>query len=194
MPLRTLAVPVLLACLTAPLGARAEDTVPAEFRHLRKGLWESTFTLAAGSTSPLDAVAHQLESLPPEKRAQVEAMLRQRAEARGGAAAAGGGPRVHRFCLTQEKLDRQEPLVEGHQKPEGECTREVLSRSASAIAFRSTCTKGPTTFTMEMRYALKSREAISGSTTMEGSVKGQPMRSTTEFSARWVAASCGEVK
>lgn len=189
MSSRALALPALLACLAASLPARADDAVPPELRTLRKGLWESTMNGVDPGQAMMAAAAQRLESLPPEKRARLEAMLKQQAAARGAAA-----PTKHQFCLTQEKLDRKDPTLDFSGRLQTECTRKVTDRRPGAITFHATCTHEGRTTELDFHYELKSRESIAGSTTVMAEVKGQPLRTTIDFSAHWVAESCGEVK
>ena len=72
--------------------------------------------------------------------------------------------------------------------------REVVARTPTSITFHATCTHEGRSTEMDFHYEMTSREAISGRTTLVAELKGQPLRTTIDFAAKWVAASCGEVK
>src|SRR5258708_25941019 len=98
----------------------------AESVNGKPGAWQmSMTTLIAGNPLPPEA----LESMPPEKRAKVEEAMKARA----------GRPITitQKTCVSQKDLD-QDRIVRS-VKDDSNCTRNVLSRSATKLVMEQTC-------------------------------------------------------
>ncbi len=158
---------------TALAGLALLPFVPAQAEpmNLKLGLWEhSQSTQLDGMALPEAA----LKNLPPEQRAQMEAMLRQ-----------SQGAVVVRSCVTQDKLGK--PLVEPGDSDAARCTHTLVksTRTVQEISFR--CSK-PEESTGTMRLEAQSPERYKGTLTMN-SPRGKV---TTQMQGRWISADCGK--
>jgi hypothetical protein len=136
----------------------------------------------------------QLANMPPEKRAQVEAMMAQRGITlgAGGGAGSGGGPSVKvKLCLTPEQAARDE-VPQQHQG-QGQCKQTSRTRSGNTVKFTLECT-GQNPGHGEGEFTMLSPKEHQGkmSMTMTGAQRTGTM--DMEMHARWLAADCGDVK
>ena len=84
------------------------------------------------------AFAQAMANVPPERRAQVEAMMAQRGIAMG---AGPGGTTTIKVCVSEAMAKRDAPIDQKSSK----CTR-TFSRSGGTVTFDMTCTnEGGTT-------------------------------------------------
>jgi hypothetical protein len=109
----------------------AADAVPM---NVKTGQWEMTITrqvsgVAAPSRPMPQIPADKLAQLPPEQRAQVEAML---ARAAGGAAPS---TTTTKTCVTKESLSQ----IQTDDSSRPNCKNTVLSSSAAKQVIRTEC-------------------------------------------------------
>ena len=109
----------------------------------KPGLWELQYT-AEGPAMQAEQERFQKElaSMPPEKRARVEALMKQRGTGPGGTPVG-----QMRFCLTPEDLAEQSSssYLKGLDD-ESNCKSKILSESGSEVRIHATCrnTRGGT--------------------------------------------------
>lgn len=164
----------------------------AQAQKLAPGLWENTLTLKSGDGKMEAAMARmqeQLAKMPPEQRAQMEAMMASRGVALGVAlGGAGGTPNAVRVCISKEQAERNE-LPTG---ADGRCKRDSMERSGSTLKFKVTCTDPAGTG--EGTFNFTSDKAYSGSLVMNVTRDGRAMRMDMQQEGKWLGADCGTLK
>jgi hypothetical protein len=172
MPFRRLA-PALFA-----LGLVAAGPAPTPL-NVKPGLWETTVRTESRGTPSIPPEA--LSRMPPEARAQVEAMLTS------GAAGNLVPPQeeVERNCLTA--ADRQ-PFI---PVDNAACTIRVITSTASVLETEAQCrSEEGVESRVASRIEALSPERVSGTNTLRTG-GGQGMTLTTRLEARWINAACG---
>jgi hypothetical protein len=159
----------------------ADDIRPFD---AKPGLWETT------STSQMEGVnmpampqipPDKLAQMPPEQRARVEAMLKNRP----GSARTS----TNRSCQTRETLDHGMGL-----QNRGDCTQQVVSSSSSKMQVHMECSpaNGPKSAGDLMIDRIDPGHA-KGNLNMK--VAGDhPMTINVSFDTKWISADCGDVK
>ena len=172
MMLRRLA-PALFA-----LGLVAAGPAPTPL-NVKPGLWETTVRTETRGTPSIPPEA--LSRMPPEARAQVEAMLRS------GAAGNLVPPQeeVERNCLTA--ADRQ-PFI---PVDNAACTIRVITSTASVLQTEAQCrSEEGVESRVASRIEALSPDRVTGTNTLRTG-DGQGMTLTTRLEARWISADCG---
>ncbi|MEO8017942.1 MAG: DUF3617 family protein [Pseudomonadota bacterium] len=140
--------------------------------NVKTGLWEVTYTTKMeGSIIPKSA----LEQMPPERRAKVEASMKQRASA---------PPRAHtlKSCVTDKDLQKGAFDAD----PDGGCKKTLVSQSATHQEVKFVCTDDGETRTGHMTVDAKSNDRMQGAieiVTPNGKVN-------TQLSGKWIGVSC----
>ena len=167
-------------CLTAA-SAQAQKLTP--------GLWEHQVTMKTGSGQMEAALAQmqaQLAAMPPEKRKQIEEAMGRQGVAAGLPAA--GQPMTMKVCLTPEQAARDEVP---HQQ--GQCKQTSSSRSGNTVKFTIEC-GGTRKATGSGEFTMVSPKEHRGLLNMTTTRKQREETMTVQTQARWLAASCGEIK
>jgi len=161
---------VLGTVLLLPLIAAAADFTPLA---VKPGLWEVTLT------SKIQLPDAMLMNLPPDRRAQMEAMMSSRA----------GQPTVVKSCLTKESLSRALDFGADAKKT---CQYKLVTSSASRQEVDIECTaKDGKTTSGKMTFEALSPE--SGRATMQMTQDGGTKMNMT-INSRYLGADCGDVK
>jgi hypothetical protein len=159
------------ALLLLPLLATAGDFTPLA---LKPGLWEMTMT------SKVQLSETMLANIPPDRRAQMEAMM-----------SGGGGmaPTVVKSCLTKDSLSRALNLSADAKKT---CQYDVVSSSATRQELNIVCTggKGGKT-TGKMTFDVVGPE--SGRAVMQMTQDSGTKMNIT-INSRYLGPDCGDVK
>ena len=185
MPLHLVDIaPRLLAVATlAVLGASG-----AQAQKVRPGLWENTVNMKSSGGEVEAAMARmqeQMARLPPEQRAQVEAMM-----ARQGMGMAAGKPNTVRSCITPEMASRNE-LHPGDKN----CRSTGHSRSGNTVRFKFACeNERGGTAEGEGEFTLVGDTETRGRMWVNATRQGKTFRMDMESSSKWIAADCGDVK
>jgi glutamate synthase domain-containing protein 2 len=155
--------------LLLPLIAAAGDFTPLG---LKPGLWEMTMT------SKVQLSEAMLANMPPDRRAQMEAMMNGRA----------GQPMVVKSCLTKESMSKALNFNSDQKK---NCQYNVVSSSATRQQVDVACTtdKGRTTGTM----TFEATSPESGKAIMQMSQDGGTKMNIT-INSRYLGLDCGDVK
>jgi len=166
----------IAALLALALGVPLQ-TLAASF-NAKPGAWQmSMSTLVVGNPLPPEALA----SMPPEKRAKVEEAMKARA----------GKPVTitHKACVSQEQLD-QDRIIQS-EKDDSQCTRKVLSKSATRLVMEQTC-PAPNASTTQMTIEANTPEALSANIVrVRGDGKGKVVVDVKGF---WLGPSCAGIK
>jgi hypothetical protein len=124
-----------------------------------------------------------LANMPPERRAQAEAMMQ-------GAMARASEPQVMRNCVTEEQLRRGLNLDETHNPS---CQRTVVSNSTRQLVVHEECA-GAHPMVGDFRFAAVDRETMKGNINV---VMGNGANTTTmkrSLQGKWLGSDCGDVK
>ena len=155
----------------------------ASAQNLKPGLWEIATQMQGGPGQKNDDIAQaqkELQSLPPDQRKMMEAMLAQQGVQLG--AGPGGGITI-KICMTKEMVDRNDLPSQ-----QGDCKHSYTPRAGNSMKFSFVCTKPPSSG--EGQITFTSPEAYQ--TKMDTKVNAQ--KSEMQSSGRWLKADCGTVK
>jgi hypothetical protein len=178
----------VIACLVALTAA----PVQGAGTDLKPGLWELrviTHVIDGRDTSAEIAAANSqmqqtLATLPPEQRAQMEAMLKQR----GGSALGHNG--AIRMCITPELASRDASIM----GQEGRCETAQVNRTGNRTAFKFSCTSDDLT-TTGTGVSTVTGDSITrklDATTREADGETHVIQSETEI--KFLGSDCGGVK
>ena len=166
---------VVAALGGAALAAQSQPATPP----IKPGLWEIKMaTMTDGQAAP--DMSERMKSLPPEARANMEAMMKQRGVEMGG----GGATKI---CQTREKLDKGS----WHDQSD-RCKTTTSGQGTSTWKWNSVCTNpdsvvdGEATFANAENYTVKN--------TVRTTRNGQPHVMQMSGTAKWIAADCGDLK
>lgn len=182
-----------------------EIAAPSDYKTLKPGLWETTLR-SENTAAPIDMSA-MMGTLDPASRARVEAVLKRQAAER---AARGGAPEVttktKKECVTQAVLDKRKLSLNsdrgGSNSMEG-CTKLLKSRTSSRVVVTGECTVTADRadkadkagkFTTELTFEIKSPEETFMAAISSGNLGGQPSKTSSSASSRWLGADCGNAK
>lgn len=158
---------------------------------LKPGLWEvrivkqvvdgrdATAQLAGAS----DKLQQAMANMPPEQRARLEAMLKQRGAAQGS----NGG---FRMCITPEMAQRDKPIVD----KEGRCQPATVSHNGNQTTYEFSCTMNGVT-TSGKGTAVASGDLITthaDMTTHHPDGTTRVMQNDSEM--KFLGPDCGDVK
>lgn len=175
-----LLVASLLLLATAAHADSTQDAISSLVKNVKPGLWEVQHKTSVDGQQ-LPDMNKMLEKVPPEMRAQVEAMLAKKA-----AKLASGKP--IQVCLTKEQLEKQT-----HENdPRNRCQFSNLQRNGNVTHVMVQCSKpkaqGETTVT---RLNAEAWQSVSHMTIEE---QGSAHAVNSEANAHWVSADCGDIK
>ena len=162
-----------LCCLT--VGALAAH---AQVAPLKPGLWQVQIDREVNGQKAPD-MADRLKNMPPERRAQIEAMMKQR-----GIDASGNTLKV---CQTRESLDTR-----AFVNPNHDCKTTYSSRTDTSWKSHTSCpashleSDGEITFQNSENYTVKTSSTIQSG--------GQTKLSHTTSTGKWLSADCGDIK
>ncbi len=174
----------LIAIRLAALSLLSCVAPAAELLPVKPGLWEAT-------SSALDADGREiappeqadLSRLPPEARARMAEVMKARGIAMPDA---NGATKV---CFTKEMLEsgRWEQTAS-----DAGCTTTFSLRSGSTWKWHSSCTKFQSESDGETVFA--SPESYRTKVTTTVTLKGKTNTSTRIVQAKWLGATCGDIK
>ena len=161
-----------------PLTVCAADKI--EPLNVKPGLWETTYTAGVSGVIPLSE--QQLAALPPESRARLEKMWKEKAQ--------GGQTRTVKSCLTEEHLKR-DPFADN---PSKSCTVTVLASSSTKQDVREECRDQDGTKITTYRLQASSPEKVTGTMKLEMNNGGRASTIDGTFNGRWLGGVCGDVE
>jgi hypothetical protein len=164
----------VLAITAAGFASQAQTAPP-----IKPGLWQIHSEREVNGQKQPDA-SERMKNMTPEKRAQIEAMMKQHGV---GSGAAGMG----QVCYTRETLERS-PWADQQTT----CKTVFSSRSAASWKWHTSCpassyeADGEAVFSDHENYTVKS---------ISVSKIGDKVRnSQTTITARWLGSDCGGLK
>jgi len=180
---------IVAICLA--FGFAVAGTAQAQEWPKRKpGLWEAQLSTNSGNVPNMQ---ERLDNMPPEKRAQMEAYMKQHGMSFG----AGSYAQTIRFCLTAQQVAEEgnKPLLSRFQRNmerDSRCEEKVFARTSAEVRFHAVChaSDGGVSELDGHIYDL-SPESVAlefkGKSTQKGEFQMQQR-------ARWLASDCGNVK
>ncbi|MBL8343008.1 MAG: DUF3617 domain-containing protein [Rubrivivax sp.] len=159
----------------------------AHAQKVRPGLWENSVSMKSSGGQVEAAMAQmqaQLAAMPPEQRAQIEAMM-----ARQGVGMAAGKPNTVRSCISPEMAARDE-----FNPGDSNCKATGHSRSGNTVRFKFSCQRDGSTADGEGEFTLVSETETRGKMFVNATRQGQTMRMEMQSQSRWLGKECGELK
>jgi hypothetical protein len=156
----------------------------ASAQSFKPGVWELSNKVQTGDPQrdqALSAMATQLKNLPPEQRAQLEAMMNKNGVSMPKAGA--DGSIVSTACLTPEMAARKELPI----SQDGKCTSKQKPVSGGMDVTFS-CTEPKTSGQGQIRFIDENNYVMNATATNESN--GKPMTLKLETRARWLGATC----
>lgn len=169
----------MLVIASAGAGLAAEKIQPLD---VKLGLWESTTVRQSSGLPPIPPEV--LARLTPEQRAKLEAAAK---------ANASRGPRTEtrKSCLTKEKLDKA--LTFG-QSNDTNCKATIVTSTRTKEEVHFECAGEGMKGSGDMHIEALSSENVKGSIQMNAAGGGNAMKTSVNFTAKWLGPSCGNVK
>jgi hypothetical protein len=172
--------PACLAVVALALALALAVPAAAQKLDVKMGLWEATTLVQTSGMPPVDT-----STLTPQPRAQLEAA----AAATGKMAAK---PHIVKECLTKEKMAKGGLFQQDKQE---NCTHTVHTDTATELGVRFSCSAGGGgTTSGEWHFQATSPESVKGTGQMTMARGAQSMNAATSVTAKWISASCGNVK
>jgi len=179
----------LASVMMCPVAIWAQDIKPID---IKPGLYENTtVSTISGLQMPANMpqlTPDQLAKMPPQARAQYEAMTK------GGP----GAPQTHtmKACITKEQLSK--PMFDSGEKS---CTYKLTNSTSSSQTIHVECNRGNTKTVGDMTLDRVDSEHLKGNLLMKttgdsstaGSMGGN-MTIKLDFSNKWLGSDCGDVK
>lgn len=160
-----------------PIAVRAADS-PTPF-DAKPGLWEVTTDIGGRAMPTIPQIpAETLARLPPQQRAQIEAMMKGRGGTAGGT----------KFCMSPDSLKQGAPIGQVDKS----CTSKVVSSSATRQQIHLDCVREGVKTTADMTVERVDAEHITANMSMQPS--GGAPATTMKASLKWLASDCGDVK
>ena len=157
-------------------------TVQATAQNIKPGMWELNNHIKSGNAQMDQAMAgamRQLANMPPEQRAQIEAMMAQNGATMPKLANDGGMSMT--ACITQEMAAKGQ-IPTGQQ---GNCTSNNTPVAGGMnIAF--SCSNPPSSGTGQLRF--NGDSGFSMTTNVTTTQNGKPMQMMVETTGRWTGA------
>jgi hypothetical protein len=151
--------------------------------NVKLGLWEMTTTVNTRGLPPVPPEA--LARMTPEQRAQMAERMKSRD---------AGAPNVRsttrKDCVTKEKLEKAAGFDENRKN----CSRTILTSTDRKLEMQTECIeeRGKTKRTIEMEAP--NPETVTGNIHMVRSGGDTKMEMASNFSGKWIAPVCGDVK
>ncbi len=161
-----------------PAASWAADFTPLG---AKLGLWESTVSTEMPGMRTMPQIPEEtLAKMPPQQRAQMEAMMKNRA---------GTQQIKNKFCMTPESLKSgtfsQQPKY---------CTTKVVSSSSSKQVVHIECNQEQSKSTGDLTVELIDAQHMKGTMVMKSTAGGQTHDMKMSFDNKWLASDCGDVK
>jgi hypothetical protein len=161
--------------IAASVSAAQAQTPPPP---IKPGLWQIHGEREVNGQKQPDA-SDRLKNMSPEKRAQIEAMMKQHGM--------GGSLGMGQVCYTRETLERS-PWA-GVQT---DCKADFSTRSASSWKWHTSCPKSGYEADGEAVFA--NSENYTVTTTSVSKVDDKVRNTRMTMTGKWVSADCGDVK
>jgi len=148
--------------------------------NMKLGLWEITVLPQMSGVPPLSDA--QLQNIPPDKRAQIMAIMQSRM---------GGSPHVIKECITPEKQARGFNAARGNAT---NCQSTVTTNTGSEFEVHNECTDGDRKMSITTHVQSDGAGQMSGTVTSVVTRGSQTMNINATMKGKWLGASCGDIK
>jgi hypothetical protein len=148
---------------------------------VKLGLWEVTNTLQTSGMPPVSIPPDALAKMTSEQRARVEEMMK---------GSGSGRPTTRKSCMTREKMNKQEMFGDDQKS----CTRTVVTSSSSKVEMQLQCAMDGTKTNGTFRVEAMNSENVKGSMQMATTGGDRTMNMNSNFTAKWLAPDCGDIK
>ena len=162
--------------VSSAFAVQAQTTIPTP--PIKPGLWQVQMEREVNGQKMPD-MSERLKNMSPERRAQFEAMMKQRGIGMGGGA--------NQICYTREMLEHS-PWAD----VQTDCKPTFSSRTSAAWKWHTSCPKsgleadGEAIFINSENYTVKSSSV--------SKIGDKVRNSSTTMTGKWVSADCGNVK
>jgi len=163
---------------TAPVNQPPSGYQPLS---VNTGLWTTkTVITQSGQAAIPDEV---LARMTPEQRAKAQASLQPRLN---------GQPitRTSQNCLTADELKNGSVFNPDKEQ----CTEKLLNSSATSVEFTVSCQEPSMQTSTHLTLTATDPGDVTGTGTTTVTVNGRTMTSNTQFTAKWLSASCPSSK
>jgi Protein of unknown function (DUF3617) len=152
----------------------------------KEGLWETT--VSHSMTGMPGMSEDTLAKLPPEQRARMEEMMKQRGMSMSG------NTTVVKSCVTKEKIEKGMAFAENRDN----CTHSVTKSSPLHQEIKLHCeeTKNGNKTIMDGTIVIDipAADTVKGTTHIAANSNGRTMNIDSTFSSRYLGAACGDIK
>jgi len=166
---------LILPTLVVAFSSAQAQTAPP----IKPGLWEIKSEREVDGKKAAEP-SEQMKNLPPEMRAKVQAMMKEKGVGMGEDG-------VNRICLSRESLDQWR-----WQSQSENCKTEFTSRTTSSWKWHSVCTRPDSESDGEAAFA--NSESYTVKTHTKTKFQGQDRLSRMAIAAKWVGNNCGDIK
>lgn len=171
---------ILSLIVLSPLALSAQNPFK-----MKEGLWEITTTHSGMPGMPEDALA----KMPPEQRARVEEMMKQKGMSMSG------NTTVVKNCVTKEKIEKGTAFAEKREN----CTHSIVNASPSHMEVKIHCDetrKDGSKATMDGTTTIDvlGPDSSKGSIHMVSNSNGRTMNMDSTFTSKYLGPACGDIK
>ena len=179
------AMPTSWAQTQAPANeARATSNLKAASTlqplNVKPGLWESTRTIKRNGAMPVPA--EMLNRLTPEQRARIEERM--------NAKSSHENTSTEKHCLTKDDLDKDRLKIAESK----DCTTTVINSTSTSVKAKLVCDQQGMHATGTLELTASDPEHVTGSYQSAVDAGGQTMNVDGSWTAKWLSASCGDLK
>ncbi len=170
-------LPIVMGLAAGISGAVMAASAPP----IKPGLWQMHSEREVNGQKAPDPSEH-MKNLPPEVRAKMQAMMKERGvDISGGAGV--GSPKI---CLSKESLDQG-----AWQREQGGCQTTYSAQDKQLWKWHSVCSEPPSEVDGEARFTDPEHYTVETRMKMQGKGANQTMHMTIR--AEWLGADCGDV-
>ena len=145
---------------------------------IKPGLWQIQMERETNGQKSPD-MSERLKNMPPERRAQLEAAMKQR-----GIEASGNTVKV---CQTREMLDPSKFV-----NPLPDCKTTYSSRTNSLWKSHTSCSQNHLESDSEITFSGPESYTVKTTSTLESA--GQTKTTHMTSTGKWLSADCGDIK
>jgi hypothetical protein len=145
---------------------------------IKPGLWQIQMERETNGQKSPD-MSERLKNMPPERRAQVEAAMKQR-----GIEASGNTLKV---CQTREMLDASKFV-----NPLPDCNTTYSSRTNSSWKSHTSCSQNHLESDSEIIFSGPEHYTVKTTSTLQAA--GQTKTTHMTRTGKWLSADCGDIK
>ena len=174
----------VVICLLA--GAILSAAGKVQPLNVKTGLWQVSLTSTMTGLPPIPPdLQAKMDQMPPEKRAQMEAMMKSRF---------GGTPTNTNYkkCVTKEELENN-----AFSKPEEKCNWTVVTSTGTDMEVKTaSCAAGKNVGMMQTDVDLKihvvDSENVQATMELTSTGNGNTMKGNGTYTGKWLGATCPE--